>query len=294
MKTNKRVLKTAGLVLAAGLLLFLAIAAASALSGKTAELVYEKADYTAGAAGVEEIRVRVRNMAVQVTPSTGNQITLHYYTCEEDPYEVTLEGGVLQLKYKNDILFNIKSWFSGITAVFGTAEPKVEVMVPAAYAGTLRLDSSNGRVAVSGLSQLGELRINTSNAPIEVSDVSAALVSAQTSNGAVTLDRALVAGAADLRSSNGMLTARQVSAKDSLRMETSNGRIALEEAGSASIELKSSNGSISGSVNGKRSDYTISSDTSNGDDSLGDGGKGPFKLRVSTSNGNIDIRFTQE
>ncbi len=294
MKTNKQVLKTAGLVLAAGLLLFFAIAAASALSGKTAEFVYEKAVYTADAAGVEEIRIKVRNMAVQVTPSPGNEVAIHYYTCEKDPYEVTLEGGVLQLKYKNDILFNMQGWFSGISAVFGTADPKVEVMVPAAYAGMLQLNSSNARAAVSGLSQLGELRIDTSNAPIEVSDISAALVSAQTSNGAVTLDRALVAGAADLRSSNGMLTARQVSAKDSLRMQTSNGRIALEGVSSASIELKSSNGSISGSVNGKRSDYTISSDTSNGDDSLGDGGKGPFKLTVRTSNGNIDIRFPEE
>lgn len=294
MKTKKQILKTAGLALAAGLLLFFAVAAAFALSGKAAELVYEKAAYTADAAGVEEVRVRVRNMAVQVTPSRGNEITLHYYTCEEDPYEVTLENGVLQLKYRNDILFSIKSWFSGISAVFGTADLRVEVMVPAAYAGMLRLDSSNARVSVSGLSQLGDLRIASSNAPIEVSDVSAALVSAQTSNGAVTLDRAAVSGAADLRSSNGMLTARQVSAKDSLRMETSNGRIALEEVSSASIELKSSNGAISGSVSGRRADYTISSDTSNGDDSLGDGGKGPFKLTVRTSNGNIDIRFIEE
>ena len=294
MKTNKQVLKTAGLVLVAGLLVYFVIAAAFALSGKAAEFVYEKAVYTADAAGVEEIIIKARNMAVQVTPVNSNGITIHYYTCDKDPYEVTLAGGVLKLKYKNDVIFNIGSLFSGVSTKFSTPDPKVEVMVPAAYAGTLQLDSSNARADVTGLTQAGEIRIDTSNAPIQVSDVSAAQLSAHTSNGAVTLDKVLLSGAADLRSSNGTLTARQLSAGGSLRMDTSNGRIVLDQVTASAVDLKSSNGSITGSVSGKRSDYSISSDTSNGDDSLGDGGKGPIKLTVRTSNGNIDIRFLGE
>jgi DUF4097 and DUF4098 domain-containing protein YvlB len=77
-------------------------------------------------------------------------------------------------------------------------------------------------------------------------------------------------------------------------METSNGRVVVDQVTSAAIELKSSNGSITGSVGGKRSDYTISSDTSNADDNLGDGGDGPSTLTANTSNGDINIRFLGE
>ena len=294
MKKNSSVVKKAAFLLSAGLGLFIAVMAVSALNAKAMELVYEKRDYTVSASGIEEIRIRARNMPVKVTPSNGDEITVHYSTCEKDPYEVTLDGGVLVLKYKNDIFTDISNWFSGIFNVFSNSNPRVEVLVPAAYAGTLQLETSNAPINVSGLPSLGKVRINTSNSPVEVSNISALTVDAHTSNGAVTLDTAAVSGAVDMRSSNGTLTARQVVARGSLLMETSNGRIVVDQVAGAAIELKSSNGSITGTVEGKRSDYTISSHTSNGDDSLGDGGKGQFKLTVKTSNGNIDIRFLGE
>jgi DUF4097 and DUF4098 domain-containing protein YvlB len=223
-----------------------------------------------------------------VTPSKTGEITLHYYTCEKDPYEVSLDGGKLTLKYKYDNLFNIGSWFNHQTDL------NVELIVPEAYAGALTLDTSNASVNVSGLTAAGDVRIDTSNSTIEMNNVSATLASAHTSNGAVTLDKVIVSGTVDMRSSNSSLTARQVAAKDKLYLETSNGRVVVDQVTSAAIELKSSNGSISGSVGGKRSDYTISSDTSNADDNLGDGGNGPFRLTVNTSNGAINVSFLDE
>ena len=294
MNKSSAALKKTGFLLATGLVLLLMVMAVSALNAKATELVYEKRDYTVSAAGIEEIRIKARNMPVRVTPNSGSEITVHYYTCEQDPYEVTLDGGVLALKYKKDIFTDISNWFSSVFNVFSNSNPKVEVLVPAAYAGQFRLETSNAPVSVSGLQSLGEARINTSNSAIDVSNVSAFMIEAHTFNGAITLENAAVSGVADLKSSNGTLTARQVAAKGSLHMETSNGRIVVDQVAGAVIELKSSNGSVTGTVEGKRSDYTISSDTSNGDDSLGDGGKGQFKLKVNTSNGNIDIRFLGE
>ena len=168
------------------------------------------------------------------------------------------------------------------------------MFVPEAYAGAFRLNTSNASVNVSGLNAAGDVRIDTSNAPIDVKNVSAKQASAHTSNGPITLDNVIVSGTADMKSSNGTITARQVAAKDKLRLDTSNGRISVDNVTSADIELRSSNSSISGSVAGKRSDYTISSHTSNGDDSLGDGGRGQSRLTVNTSNGNISIRFLGE
>ncbi len=294
MQKRFSALRIIGLLLAAVLIVYAVGIAASAISGKAKELVYEKKDYAVSAAGIQKVRVKARNMPVRVTPSDGGEIAIRYFTCEEDPYEVSLNSGVLTLAYRNDALTQFSNWFSGIFRVFSNSNPEVDVILPAEYAGDLQLESSNAPVSVSGLTMAGEVRIDTSNAPIEVSAVAAALVNAHTSNGAVTLDKLAVSGTADARSSNGGLTARETVAKDRLRMETSNGRVTVDRVASADIQLRSSNGSITGNVEGKRADYTISSHTSNGDDSLGDGGKGQFKLTVQTSNGNVDIRFLGE
>ena len=283
MMKGRSVLRTDRMLMAAGLLLCMVILIFYAVSGKAMGLVYEKADYTASAWGIEEIRIKARNMPVKVTSSSAGDITIHYYTCERDPYEVSLDGSVLTLTYLN------KSLIEGTDS-----NPHVEVSLPAEYAGVLQLETSNAPVSVSGLTSAGQVSINTSNSPIDIEYVSAAQVIAHTSNGAITLDEVTVAGTLDLRSSNGTLTARQVTARDKMRMETSNGRISVDQTESAVIELSSSNGSISGSVAGKRSDYSISSGTSNGENSLVDGGKGNLKLTVYTSNGNIDIRFLGE
>ncbi len=293
MNRKNSILKLAGILLVAGLALYFVSMGAFASNApawgfKGTELVYEKEDYSVDAAGIDQIKIRARNMPIKVTPSNAGDITIHYYTSEKDPYEVSLDGGVLTLKYKYDNLFNIGSWFTN------QANLNVELVIPEAYAGALELDTSNASVNVSGLTAAGDVRIDTSNSSISMNNVSATLASAHTSNGTVTLDKVIVSGTVDMTSSNGSLTARQVAAKDRLYLDTSNGRIVVDQVTSAAIELKSSNGSISGSVGGKRSDYTISSDTSNADDNLGDGGKGPFKLTVNTSNGAINISFLDE
>ncbi len=298
MNRNKPILKVAGLLLVVGLALYFVGMAAfasesPAQGGKATQITYAREEYSVQAEGISRINVRTRNMAVTVTPAKGSEITIHYCTSEEDPYEVSLEGGELTLKYKYENLFSVGSWFSNVSIfnVINNTAPSVEVIVPEAYANALQLHTSNASIRVSGLIGAGDVRMETSNSTIDVSNVTATGLAARTSNGPVTLDRLIVAGTVDARSSNGPLTAKQVAAKDGLVLHTSNGRIVVDQITSAAIELRSSNAGISGSVAGKRSDYTVSSDTSNADNSLGDGGSGPSRLTVDTSNGAINVKF---
>ena len=286
-------IKIAGLVLAVALIVYFVVAAAYALGGRN-ELVYEKRDYATGAAGINEIRIITRNMPVTLTAYEGSDVTIGYYTSEKDPYEVTLANGVLTLKYKRDVLYDITSWFSGLFKTFTTSTPRVDVAVPAAFAGNLQLDASNAAVNTSGLTAAKGLRVRTSNGPVSVTGVTCDQLSAHTSNGPVTLESVIVSGAADVKSSNGPVIARQVAARDRLRLETSNGPVLADRVASGNIELLTSNSGISGSVAGRRADYTISSSTSNGRNGLGDGGNGQSRLTVRTSNGNIDVQFLDE
>ncbi len=283
MRKNGSLFNNTRMLLAAGLALIVFLSACSAPDIRAIKLVYEKADYAVNALGIDEVRIKARNMPVKVTSSDVDDIAIHYYTCEEDPYKVSLDGSTLTLKYLNENLSQSTD-----------TNPHVEVIVPTEYAGAFQLDTSNAAVNVSGLISVRSVYINTSNSPIDMEHITAEQVTAQTSNGAITLSEMSVSGAVDMKSSNGTLIARQVTARDKLNMETSNGRISIDQAASAVIELSTSNGSISGSVEGKRSDYAITSGTSNGDNSLRDGGKGAYQLTAHTSNGNINIRFLGE
>ena len=290
MKRLGAVTKIAGVLVVVGLALF----AASSLLGPALGFEYEKMDYTMEAAGIQGIKIKARNMPVEVLVSGADDVTIHFYTSDKDPYEVSLNKGQLTLEYKRDDLTAITNWlFGGLNAV-NKADVKVNVLVPAEYSGRIRLDTSNASVKVSGLTKADDLDINTSNGAIALSDVLASRISARTSNGAVTLDKVTASGAVDVSSSNGALTAKEVNAAEKLRMETSNGRIVVDHVASSDILFESSNGAISGGVEGKRADYTVSSRTSNGDNILGDGGFGARKLTVNTSNGSIDIRFLGE
>lgn len=290
MKRFGAVTKIAGVLVVVGLALF----AASSLLGPALGFEYEKMDFLAKAAGIQGIKIKARNMPVEVLASGADDVTIHYYTSDKDPYEVSLDNGQLTLEYKRDDLTAITNWFFGGLNAVNKADVKVEVLVPAEYAGVFQLDTSNASVKVSGLTKADDIDINTSNGAVTVSDVLASRISARTSNGAVTLGKVTASGAVDVSSSNGALTAKEVNAAEKLRMETSNGRIVVDQVASSDILLESSNGGISGGVEGKRADYTVSSRTSNGDNTLGDGGSGAHKLTVNTSNGSIDIRFLGE
>ena len=283
MRKNGSLFNNTRMLLAAGLALIVFLSACSAPDIRAIKLVYEKADYAVNALGIDEVRIKARNMPVKVTSSDVDDIAIHYYTCEEDPYKVSLDGSTLTLKYLNENLSKSTD-----------SNPHVEVLVPKEFDGAFQMDTSNASVNVSGLNSVRNVHINTSNAPIGLEHIASDQVVAYTSNGAITLDEVSVSGAVDVKSSNGTLSARQVTAGDKLSMITSNGRISIDQAASAVIELSTSNGSISGSVEGKRSDYAITSGTSNGDNNLRDGGKGALVLTAHTSNGNINIRFLGE
>ncbi len=299
MKNRNHVLTVAGIFLVLGLALYF-VGAASFSGGRTGTaggtITYQEDTYTAPAEDIQSIVIKARNMPVTVKVSQGNEVALSYYTSEEDPYEVSLENGVLTLKYTNTTLFSIGSIFAN-ASIFGALNGgslKVELTVPAVYAGSLRLETSNGTIAATGLAGMGDLTAETSNAAVNMTDISAKTVKIRTSNGAVTAERVLASGRLDAETSNGGVTARQTAAQDVLTITTSNGRITVDMVTSKAIELRSSNASVSGTVGGKRGDYTIASATSNGDNNLGSGGSGASRLTVNTSNGAINIRFSGE
>ena len=80
-----------------------------------------------------------------------------------------------------------------------------------------------------------------------------------------------------------------------LSLKTSNGPIECAAIAGDSIRMETSNGRIRGTIQGRAGDFSITSQTSNGTNSLEDlSGQGAKTLAVKTSNGSIEIDFTGE
>lgn len=304
MNNRKNVLTLASVLLVVGLALcFITFRSGAQQDYQTAGSqgagsAYEKQEYKAAAQGIETIVVEARDMPVTVLPGQEDGITIQYFSAEKDPYEVTLENGVLALrcKYKNSVFSNTPtSWFFGgvstIYNVIGQGNLEIKVYVPKAYAGDFEVDTSNAVITVSDFPKVSQVRVDTSNGAVKLTNIGAERVEAVTSNGAITLEEVTARQDVTADTSNGAISAKRVGAGETLELTTSNGRITVDTVLAQALEMSTSNGSIAGNVDGKRSDYTISSSTSNADNNIDSGGSGPRRLNVDTSNGAINIKF---
>jgi len=161
------------------------------------------------------------------------------------------------------------------------------------------LETSNGRIEVSGTQGAGSLR--TSNGRIVLEDVVGDFVG-DTSNGSITIDT--MEGSARLHTSNGRVELREVIGE--VDVETSNGRITFsgEMIPGGRNRLITSNGNVSVELRGTAS-VALDASTSNGDVSselpilvtvmkekelTGTIGDGEADLYIRTSNGDVTIR----
>ena len=183
-------------------------------------------------------------------------------------YSATVDGDTLKIK-------------ATVIDDHTTPSPGVSLQITTPPDPELNLRSSNGRIEVFGVGSGGELA---------------------TSNGSVTLER--VAGLFVVNTSNGRVTLSDV--RGSFGVETSNGSIQFDGAlePDTNTQLRTSNGNID-MVVGPNANVVIDAQTSNGnvdvayplnnatvDDNklVGTLGTGSSKLRLRTSNGNINVR----
>jgi len=267
--------------------------------------------------------VRVIDGDHRVKLIRGAQVAVNY---EDDPngkYEVSLEGGVLTLKYTAEK----RSFFRNI---FGWRQKAAEVTVelPNGWAGIADIRTANA--AVSASVAINELMMHTSNGAIVLEDTTIRRINGNTSNGALRLEN-VTCGEMELGTSNGRIVAQDITGKTvkltsgnasvnvhaatvndlfikssngglriedvtggKLHAQTSNGSVKVSGINAEDVTLISSNGSISGDICGEMSDYAITSKTSNGKNNLPNGTAGERKLDVRTSNSNIAIEFVNK
>lgn len=272
---------------------------------------YEEKVLTCPAQQLRGVRLNCSNMPIRVTACSGDVASLTYYTSPKDPYDASVQNGILRLEPQGGGRGGVKINLFGFRFLLQNAQPTVTLRLPADALVDLTAHTSNGSVKVSGLAALCQVDAQTSNCRIEIQDtVCKALemrssnarlvmqnvsakqnISAVTSNSRIEAVRTVSGGGMTLKTSNGRLVLSEAAARQRLEAVTSNGHIQADRIAGGAVTLKSSNGSIRGSLRGRQQDYAIDSGTSNGSNSLPKSQAGTYPLSVHTSNGSIHIDF---
>ena len=257
-------------------------------------------------------------MPIVVRTAEDDNVTLIYYTCENDPYEAETRDGVLTLRrgeYGGTLAGRFTfSMLGGIfRMVWNKPSPSVELHVPANALLDLEAHTSNASIKVKGPRALCAVTLKTSNGRIALENVKCKTLDAaasnarltlenveakqalngKTSNGRIEADVVCSGGGLILTTSNSRIEADNCSARGELRLTTSNGAIKVDRLAAQAISLKTSNSGISGVLPGRQADWQINSGTSNGRSTLPAYQPGAKPLQAHTSNGSLDLTFEE-
>lgn len=233
----------------------------SAVSG-----AYVKKKHTETAAGVSSVILDAENRAVEIVPADTDEIVVDYTDGPDDSVDFSNENGVFHMREKEN--GTDTSWGVSIKK---DDEVKITVKIPSSYGGDLSVNTTNSHIRIGGFSGIRDLTCRTENSAISLDNLSVKKVNCETENAAIVM--------------------KDITAEEKISAQTENAIITLKGIEAPDISLETSNALISGSVSGSRDEYTVEAETTNALGSLQNGGDGPKKLRVKTTNGIINISF---
>lgn len=260
-----------------------------------AETVLTEVTYTYDKDDFSSINLAFDNNPIIIQKSETDEITIRF---SHDKYETITEtktGTSLSIKVSSKWYERV---FSGVTIFNMTnffQDRKVYVSLPE-VTYNLYVKTSNGQITLNGLT-LDTVSLKTSNGMIGITDLNVSMLTADTSNGNIDM-KDVVASLITSETSNGSLLFDNVNAP-ALEGKTSNGRITASNIVSANLKLNTSNGKINIKVVGNFADYKVRTSTSNGNVKINNQAYGndtyhqektPY-VSAKTFNGDISIEF---
>ncbi|HBL83778.1 MAG: hypothetical protein A2Y17_08445 [Clostridiales bacterium GWF2_38_85] len=229
------------------------------------------------------------NNSIEFIESTDNKIYITYFESEKEYYNIEKsDSGTLSMEFISEL-----KWFEYFVFNFSFESTTITVSLPSEFKGSINAKTSNGGITMTELAVSDDVRLRSSNGTVEATGVDiTGDLDVHSSNGKLILTD-ITADNIIGDTSNGKVDAKNLTAAEDIELETNNGSIYITKINAdEQIILKTSNGSIKGSIIGDRRDFEITSHTSNGHNNLPeDQSGGDIYLDVRTSNGSIDIDF---
>lgn len=265
---------------------------------------------------IRKLHITAENRRIVFTTDDTEEITLRYRIGANDVFQLHEDEGVLTLEHHNrpvssfaneqkgqpfslDNLLEsvgklIESVGRNLVSINVTGEPPIEVVLPRVYKGFVQAESKNDRICVHGVTCTEAMYLTTRNARILLENVVSRHIEAVTTNGRIVMQDVYAREGIRAVTSNGRILAEKVSSDQELHLTTSNGRVEMTALMAHDIFIKTSNGSVLGTVRGAAEEYTVHSATSNGSNNLGNRAGGEKTLNVVTSNARVEVSFTAE
>ena len=209
--------------------------------------------------------VRIQELAGEIVVRKGNvdhAEVIYSDRADDSEYDIVESGGELSIIRKKRIhLFNVDFFRFSMT-----------VTLPDDLEGELEISNKSGSIQVSSLSGK-KAAINNMTGNIMIGNV--------ISEGDLTVDN-----------TSGSVTLVNVAAGGDIDVKNTTGKIRVENIKSGrNISLINVTGSVTGTIEGKESDYSISTKTVTGSSSLENSDSGIRKLKVRTTTGSIKLSF---
>lgn len=241
---------------------------------------------------------------VNIKKSPDNKMHVTYFENKKLYYKISSGKDIAFKKIYNN------KWYDGFFN-FNYKHSPICVMLPDNFNGDIKIKTSNGNVKSSDI-KVNNIEIATSNGFIDLNSIdSKGIVKVKTSNGKITFNDVNAVGNVDCKTTCGILNLYNVKAKN-IKGKTSNGKINYSNLkasditgystnGEISIDkidvgnelnLETSNGSVTGNIFGRLTDFSINSKTYNNKNNLPEKlSSGSKKLNVKTTNDEININF---
>ena len=253
---------------------------------------------------VKNIAVYGANCVVDI--SRGDDETCRFVSAKEKNFRVEADDGQLTVTQKSGNLLS--------RIIMRRIEFKL--ILPRDFNGRLRFRNKNGGLYLKG-GTFADVDLSTKNGKFDIEDVACAEFALKMRNGSITVKNMKVARDVSIKCSNGNIKAETVAAReltiscnnaglsavdikaDKFDCSTHNGTIDASALDSADIRIETSNGRITAMAVGKRDDYKLTLETTNGtiavdgtpSKNIADVAVVKNRLNARTSNGDIDIRF---
>lgn len=262
------------------------------------------------AGSVENLIYDDKNNSVIIESSPDDEFHITTHETEQKGYNISQSGNDIKIiAFEKEGFKKIRSIF-GFTSVNEKTYPVI-IKIPRTFSGNIDSKTTNGSAQIKGVAA-NNITLKTRNGSVRIESISTTYIDADTTNGSITVN-SVASDHTELHTTNGSITLNSI-ASPTINASTSNGTVHLSSIAGSSLNVStsngtvdfrsisvsgtvifhSSNGKIVGTLAGKMSDYAITSNTSNAKNNLPNGTSGEIKLDVSTSNGRIDVHFSEE
>ncbi|SDN47469.1 DUF4097 family beta strand repeat-containing protein [Acetanaerobacterium elongatum] len=158
--------------------------------------------------------------------------------------------------------------------------------------GPMKLQSTSGEVMLDTAEIAGDINVNSMSGSLRLENVNAkGTADISSTSGEITFKNSTFNSGISSNSISGTIRLDKTGSQGDVTLHTTSGEISFTKLSGNNFSFTSTSGTVSGTLLGSESDYTVEASSTSGDRDVPQSKGGSKKLKASTTSGEISIRF---